>query len=575
MLLVAALSAALTLACSDQADEAVKAFGQGIYIPAHWQQTREIEGHRVHVVQEKVACSSCHELTDKTIGPVTPEKCASCHEKEAALRHATKEARARFGDDVNTDCRSCHVFTLHPTDTGPHTALSGPYEAKDCLRCHASTQGDLAPVIVHRPAGCENCHQPHEQDHPVSAPCEGCHEDVSTTHASKGKTTLETCTTCHQSQHATAETARETCSTCHANEKPIIPATALFEDGHRECIGCHRPHDFEKSAAVDCKSCHEDKPVLAEARVAPHRQCTSCHKPHDVKSASATACANCHKNISPNHPKHGKAGTCTGCHDPHPTSRTSVKVRDCSSCHHEAAHDDSFHEGVACRSCHQPHQFLLANAGAALCAQCHSQNVQEVTAHKGHKACTSCHTGLPHHPDRRDAPCSSCHQSIQSKALEGHSDCQSCHDPHGTQLDKQCGDCHAKEHRTAPRGHQTCTSCHDQHSGAQQVTGCASCHKQEAKTPHGQLSADCSNCHRPHGPTGLARPPTCSTCHQAGSGPGLHTVKAHNDCAQCHTQHGELQSPQRPACLSCHQNKKKHFPEANACSSCHLFATTR
>jgi hypothetical protein len=573
-LLAVALASFISLGCSS-GEEPPGAYGKGVYVPATWQTTRDIEGHRVHVVTEKLACSSCHELTDTTIGPVSPQTCANCHEDESRITHAREQAHERFGEGVDADCTSCHIFAFRPTGSGPHAKIDAPFSAGDCLRCHASQQGNLPPVVVHRPADCLGCHEPHEQDTPVSASCDQCHENVTTSHAARGRDILQTCTTCHQSQHAPASAAIESCSACHQNEKPIVSNTALFEDGHSKCIGCHRPHDFEKNKSVSCQSCHESKHVLAEARVSAHRQCTSCHNPHDVKAASAVACSSCHGDIRPNHPKHGQAGTCTGCHDPHPSARTSVKARDCSTCHSVAASEKDFHQGVECRDCHAPHSFLLGSAGLNLCGKCHSTNVEQVKAHPGHQECQSCHGGLPHRPSRLNSPCSSCHATQKQEVHSGHANCQDCHDPHGSALVAQCSNCHSKEHRTAPRGHQQCTDCHDQHSGSHARATCSNCHAAQARTPHGQLGSDCKSCHRPHGPEGISRPPTCSSCHQSGKLSGLHQLSAHNRCSNCHTDHGEQIKPERPGCLSCHQDKVQHFPDARTCSSCHLFTRTK
>src|SRR5690606_28969183 len=190
-LLGVALMSLMSLGCSS-GEEQPRAYGKGVYVPATWQSTREVEGHRVHVVTENVACSSCHELTDTTIGSVSPQACSSCHEQESQIAHAKQQAQERFGEGVEADCTSCHIFTLRAAShqrlaaNDPHAKLDEPFSAGDCLRCHASQQGNLPAVVVHRPADCLGCHEPHEQDTPVSASCDKCHEDVTTSHAAQG-----------------------------------------------------------------------------------------------------------------------------------------------------------------------------------------------------------------------------------------------------------------------------------------------------------------------------------------------------------------------------------------------------
>ena len=79
-----------------------------MYIPAAWTLARQLSGHDVHVVKKHVACSKCHAIGENEIGPVRPERCAGCHEKESQLAHASSEAQSRFGavgvpvDDILT-----------------------------------------------------------------------------------------------------------------------------------------------------------------------------------------------------------------------------------------------------------------------------------------------------------------------------------------------------------------------------------------------------------------------------------------------------------------------------------------
>lgn len=570
-LALAVVMAAL-VACSSEATPGTP-YGQGIYIPEQWQTTRTVDGHYQHVALAKIACHACHALTDTEIGPVVPARCAQCHEKEAKLEHAVEQARDAFGPGATTDCRTCHAFTVAPNSHSAQQEPLQPFAPGDCARCHLVAQGDVPAVRVHHTQECLSCHRPHEQERPASAPCNECHQ-VATTHAATGKDIVATCGTCHTHQHAPAENARETCAPCHLTQHPRISETALFE-GHTECAGCHRPHDFEKTQAIACRNCHEDMLVLSGNRVKPHTECTNCHDPHDVKSASATACARCHTDVSPDHPKHGKTGTCTGCHDPHPSSaHATARARNCSSCHQQAAHDKSLHQGVNCRDCHQPHEFLLASKGVTLCAGCHAQNTQRATSLEGHAACADCHRGLPHRPEALQVQCQNCHQRQHGEVNRGHAECQSCHEPHAGTVHKECKSCHAEVHRAAPKGHQTCSGCHEPHSGSPTANPCAACHAPIASSPHGKLSEKCNDCHRPHGPGGVARPPGCGSCHQPQSLRGLHTVAQHADCNRCHTEHGEKRA-ERPRCLGCHTDRDDHFPTAPSCVSCHLFTPTR
>ncbi len=573
--LVAALMVGLIAACSE-GGSGDRARQRGLYIEETWQSAREVSGHRVHVVSEKIACSKCHDMTDTAMGKVTPARCAACHEKEGQLAHATRHAEQRFGSGVKTDCTDCHAFKLDGSGHAADAAVveADIFEPGDCKRCHARAQGEIPAVEVHGTEECTACHQPHEDEKPTSAACTDCHREIHTTHAAAGKSIQETCSTCHEHQHAAAIEARSTCAECHAREQPIVPATALFE-GHRECVSCHQPHGFEKTAAVACRSCHADQHVLGGPGNQAHNQCTNCHAPHDVKGAAIKACQSCHEDVHLDHPVQAKGSACTSCHDPHPARAHADSSASCSSCHEAAPSDHAFHAGTACTKCHQPHDFVRATSEHASCASCHAERLQQVAHNAGHQACEGCHQGLPHRPTGLEAGCESCHTSEHAQATRGHAVCTTCHEPHSGAQTKTCTSCHQSEHQSAPAGHQSCTSCHQPHSGAHDLKTCASCHASEAQSAHGQVGSGCATCHRPHGPSGIAKPPACATCHRPKELPGLHTTSEHQACSRCHSGHGDTPAAARGACLSCHRDKKDHFPDAPRCANCHLFTQHR
>lgn len=576
-----ALVAALIAACSGGDSSRAPHPGQGVYIPLSWTSTREVTGHDVHVVQKHVACSKCHDIGDDEIGPVHPDRCAKCHEKESQLSHAPDEAKTRFAGSGKSDCTLCHRFSENAV-LGALEALPGgqalaahPHAAGDCSHCHLTAQGSTPAVQVHDTEKCLSCHRPHEDTKPVSAPCTECHKDVTATHATAGKSVVQTCATCHQKQHAAASEALTTCVPCHAKEAPIVAQAALFDAGHRECVGCHRPHEFAKEKAAPCRSCHQDLAVLGGVTAKAHQQCTNCHAPHDVRGSPEQACAKCHSAVHPDHPKSGASGSCVGCHEPHPHgAQIHARARACSSCHQAAAKDTEFHAGVDCKRCHAPHDFVREASDQRACLDCHAGELAKAAASAGHKNCQSCHAGLPHRPLLAVTECGSCHASERARVLPAHSQCVACHDPHDGKQGTACGTCHKQEQATAPAGHQACSNCHEPHSGSHATAPCGKCHAAEAQTKHGQISATCSDCHRPHGPAGVATPPACTSCHQRTQLAGLHQQQKHATCAGCHTGHGPAPGANRDVCLSCHADRKQHFPDAPSCTSCHLFTKT-
>lgn len=553
-------------ACADEPHQQRQGYGKGLYVPATWMEARTIRGHQVHVVHEKVVCADCHDMSADRMGPVKPSACARCHESQARIEHDLASAHQAFGEGSPADCTTCHAFK--PLASGGEPP--GPWE---CLRCHAEAQGDSAAVVVHNKGGqCQSCHQPHAVKSVQPSQCQECHGAIQTEHAAEGKTAGQVCTTCHTDQHAPAEAAREGCAECHATQPPIVGPAALFPEGHTACIGCHRPHTFEKAQAVACRECHEDVRVLATPRVKQHAECTSCHDPHAAQQDASGACLKCHAEAKTDHPRAGQTDACTTCHDPHPPHAQAPIVRSCSGCHQAAASDHGFHAAsTECTDCHKPHHFGLKDQPLATCNDCHAAQVTRAGHEGGHENCAGCHTGLPHRPVGNLAECASCHGAERAAVTAGHASCTNCHEPHSGDQQQACATCHREVHQTAPAGHRTCNQCHTPHSGSV-ARECQSCHQAQAATPHGtQVKGGCQTCHRAHGPEGVAKPPACASCHTPKTLPALHQEPRHQDCTRCHAGHENTVAVPRATCLSCHQDRRQHFPEAAQCTGCHLF----
>jgi hypothetical protein len=593
-LLIAIVIACVAACSSDKRGQgSSKKVEPAIDVPLVWQAARTLPGHRVHVGERGLPCSSCHELRGTSMGPVNPSRCASCHEKEARSEHASSQARDKFGPGAKTDCATCHVFAPPKREGGADASLtlerlvapshadggdaSAPHgaTARPCLDCHRVDQGHAPAVIAHDKAtDCLHCHQPHSAGAPTAAPCVTCHENVSLSHAAHGGEAG--CKQCHTHQHARAADALGTCESCHTAHEPKVPFTALFAGGHEQCVSCHQPHEFAKELAKPCRSCHEKVHVLAETEVPAHRQCTSCHQPHDVRGTPKASCVGCHAELHPDHPKvagmASGAGACVGCHDPHPDPGATPRLaKPCTSCHQAAHSDTAFHSGIECVKCHTPHDFVLADGGKTVCKSCHESKFVAVAGNPGHQACAGCHAGVPHQPTSGQNGCPTCHAAEHARVNPGHATCTNCHEPHGGTVKSTCQNCHAVEAKSAPAGHQKCLGCHEEHSGAPEHAVCATCHAKEAESKHGHLSADCSSCHVPHGPAGPTSPPPCASCHATAKLPGLHQLGKHDECKNCHSGHDAPAAIGRAACLGCHQDRTQHFPDAARCISCHLF----
>src|SRR5690606_4431742 len=94
---VATLGLALlvtAIACDHETDHP---YGRGLYVRASWQEARDVVGHRVHVVEQKIACPECHDMTGAEVDQPRPSACASCHAREAQIDHAIEQAREKLG----------------------------------------------------------------------------------------------------------------------------------------------------------------------------------------------------------------------------------------------------------------------------------------------------------------------------------------------------------------------------------------------------------------------------------------------------------------------------------------------
>src|SRR5688572_11075143 len=172
--LVVALIIAVIVACSDSGVPGVQGgpVGRGVYVQASWQGARTMPGHQIHVVEEKIPCVKCHELSDRVVGGVSPQRCGSCHEKEAKFEHASAQAHARFGPDVKADCTTCHGFALEGSGHAALDAGAGEaYLASDCARCHSTRQGEVPAMTVHGSGECVTCHTPHDAPGPEPGAC--------------------------------------------------------------------------------------------------------------------------------------------------------------------------------------------------------------------------------------------------------------------------------------------------------------------------------------------------------------------------------------------------------------------
>jgi c(7)-type cytochrome triheme protein len=220
-------------------------------------------------------------------------------------------------------------------------------------------------------------------------------------------------------------------------------------------------------------------------------------------------------------------------------------------------------------------------------------------------------------PQHARLPCLLCHKretgSSQLIRSVGHTPCSGCHTEQFADASSPiCTVCHANPQSAAvkpfPRLRSfNMTFDHAKHlrGGARSASGCAACHKPEARgvalsIPAG-LSAHttCFRCHTPGAQSGGRDISSCNTCHRLGgyrrtseSAPAFrvgfsHTAHARGNlsCDECHAvrasagQGRQVTSPQplmhhasprAQSCLSCHNDKRAFGgDDFSDCTRCH------
>lgn len=171
-----------------------------------WPSIAESTGHRIHVDEARLACTTCHGRQMHFDRPAR-QSCLDCH---------ADRGEGSTHEDVH--CLACHNFVSSAEVIRP--------TRRDCLGCHANRErpirvSETAPMQL----ACHACHRPHSDE---LVPCSQCHRqrDLAGLHALAGHAD---CLTCHEAHEWT--TTREQCARCHEG-------LASHHVGEA-CAGCH------------------------------------------------------------------------------------------------------------------------------------------------------------------------------------------------------------------------------------------------------------------------------------------------------------------------------------------------
>jgi hypothetical protein len=299
--------------------------------------------HRVHVVDNGLACAFCHvgAVGSERPGMPPPELCAPCHDKfdgdkpperrvqafydersrYRTVADATVPGDVRFSHrqhaaDAGLRCEQCHGDVAHQ-DEVPIAPL---VQKAACMDCHASYGKANACAECHgeiderwQPAShrrgwvrahgevvrcgsdhsadrCELCHQD-------ATSCQGCHQQVPPanhdnnfrlrTHGLQASIDRSRCHVCH---------TQDSCQQCHESTRPRSHRGGFGAPQNQHCVSCHLP-----LADSGCAACHKAAPAHDTASPLPGDHVPSMN------------CRLCHGNGVPlPHPDGGQV--CTACH---------------------------------------------------------------------------------------------------------------------------------------------------------------------------------------------------------------------------------------------------------------------
>lgn len=306
--------------------------------------------HRVHVVDNQLACTFCHGsvATSERPGMPPPELCAPCHSQfdqdkpierrvgaffdersryrtvaESGLTEDVMFSHSRHVNDAKLDCNACHQDIDQQTAVPLAAIASKPIcmnchaehgMANSCEQCHRTINRTWQPPNHIPGSAWQRSHgdllRAHEHDEELASSmrCSLCHQDATgcnachqqmppadhnstfrlRTHGLSASIDRSRCATCHQ---------QDSCEQCHQMTRPRSHRGGYGTPQQRHCVGCHFP-----LADQGCATCHRTIPSHQQATPLPgdHLPSMNCRLCHGQGQAlphpdGGHACTICHK----------------------------------------------------------------------------------------------------------------------------------------------------------------------------------------------------------------------------------------------------------------------------------------
>ncbi len=298
--------------------------------------------HRVHVVDNELACTFCHGDVRSFDDPCTPppELCAPCHDRFDAGKPAERRLAAFFGPEgryrrVAVSGRTPDVVFSHRA----HATAGGLL----CTTCHADvadeTEVPLAPLA--KKSDCMECHA----SRGVANDCSACHRTIGRDWRpdSHGADWMRG----HGERvRSGSEASPDRCSLCH-----------------EQASGCNACHQREAPRSHDNTFRVRTHGLMASID---RGRCAVCH--------TQDSCQQCHSVTRPQSHRGGFGAPlqrhCTGCHFP-------LQEQGCAVCHPEAGEHATTPlpanhvPSMNCRTCHGNGVRLPHPDGGHVCTECH------------------------------------------------------------------------------------------------------------------------------------------------------------------------------------------------------------
>ncbi len=544
-------------------------------------------------------------------------KCRGCHIANLDVIHDNSVT----GNEFTPDCLDCHSATSYPSSkacTGGCHVASGVDAMEHHPYLSASHVGSGADAGVANTGGlaCAACHDDSLELYPE-------HARSTSRLVADGSAII--CSTCHDQTYL-PRPWNDQCVACHAVGKAPVPHNAfgtkhdysLYSATNQTSCGGPNCHDVTKADLIHassnpgnatCQSCH-----TAQEGVPTKKLCTDCHTAHNTTAAhnaalypDGVACVRCHDGFSTIDVAHP---SCVTCHNT-ATGQLVDYLNDnytaeCTSCHatgvgklgssympwdpdhyvgtettHTASSQTGTESGFACTSCHnmemKPEHIVKTKTNFVgvpstypdKCVACHEQRVDSLPGGTWNKTCDQCHATK--HTDK-----STQHNATNTTLTGGGTAGATC----GGSGCHNVADVSVLHDNSIPTNSMTpnCLSCHNATPATPikdcLASGChaGTSHNFAAHTPTG--SGECVSCHETNDVRTIH--PTCDTCHNNPSYPGIVTGKS-GECAECHNASGvysKTYSPSDPnhyvGTETTHTSTGNGTYNGYSCTQCHL-----